>query len=55
MGEDVFSLEFVLFSDVSSDSDDSGEFDNRDLYKIVIDSILLEYVDILKRNYGMYI
>lgn len=54
-GEDALSPESVPSSDVSSDSDDSGESDNRDSHKIAIDSILLEYVDTLKRNHGMYI
>lgn len=54
-GEDALSPESMPSSDVSSDSDDSGESDNRDSHKIYFDNFLLEYVDTLRRNHATYI
>lgn len=52
----LLEIVFVLCFDVGSDSDDSGEFDNNgDLYKMYLDEIFLGYVDILRRNYELYI
>lgn len=53
--EDALTPESVVSSDVSSDSDDSGESDNRDSNKIYFDNMFLKYVDTLKRNHAMYI